>query len=438
MQYNNRWSLVEYGSPYDLIEEISKFNNIPTIVIKEMLIKTGKRMQSSFGYKSNPIVIEDNGIRIVGIAGLIRLAPGIELEIAPKFLGLDSNNIDWREDFFFIATLSKYGHLLSAENLKSSSSERGDLHTLVARAITSMYWANHRRPLRNYRKRDFSDFAIDGDIELYDLLFPEPEGYKQTEIVFDRKNKYNSVILSAAKELLPNLRDPSVIALLDRMIFTLSPQKSSYKKAQKRILPNRSKRWQPLYDISVDILNGLGLSFLQGSSNAPGYIFDTWRVWEDLLGVGFRIGFGDQNVINQSSSTLGNREIMFEDQVIKSKNATVFPDYQISDTLQNFPDFIVDAKYKGNVKDGIRRINDSDLYEALAFAQATSINKIILAYPALIANSTNVGQVELFEKITVGEVIVYGVEIQSKGISRTSGLYNFSNRCSQGLKEIIR
>lgn len=438
MIVKERWSLVEYDSPKEILSEITNLTGFTLQQVRELIIKSGERAGQSIGHNTNPLSISANKIRAKDIAGIFRVAPNIEIEVAPKFLGLDSDNENWREDFFFLATLSKHGRLLETDHLKSRSGERSDLHTLVARSMVNMYWINKRRPLRTYNIKQSSEFAFDGEVDPEDILLPSPDGFIQTSIVFDKQNPYNATILAAARSILPNLRDPSTIAQLQRMIDSLSPQKNIVQKSVTFNFPNRSKRWQTLYDLSVDVLNGFGLTLKAGKAIAPGYVLDTWRVWEDFLGIALRLGFGSEYVKTQVSSKLGIRQRFSKGKIEGSHNANVRPDVTVFTTSDRDISFLIDAKYKGNVLYGKNRIAESDLYEALAFSRATNCKTVILCYPSMASSRLELGEVVQFEKIIVDDIKIFGVEIESKGISKKLGLSIFSKRCSEQLNRIAQ
>lgn len=433
----NRWSLVEYGEPSEIVGSIADSVGLARHQVKDLLMSCGSRVGKTLGFSKNPISITGDGVRAIDVAGLLRAAPGIEIEIAPKFLGLDATNPRWREDFFFMATLSQHGRLLPSDRLTASTGERGDLHTLVARAMTDMFMDNNRRPLRSYRTHRFADFSFDGDIEPEEIINPGPDGYEQTNIVYDRNNVYNATILAAAKEILPNLRDPSIIAKLERMIQALSPQRNLSEAPRARILPSRAKRWQSLYDLSVEVLKGFGLSFKSGSARAPGYLLNTWRVWEDLLGIGLQLGMGSNRVRLQKPSSLGIRHRIIDGKIDGKSSATVTPDAMVFDALHANVSFLVDAKYKGHIEDGRTRISESDLYEALAFMSATNCTKIVLAYPSLSTASLSLGETRAFEQINVDKFKIIGVEVETKGISSAGGLLRFSKRYASDLEIIV-
>ena len=253
-----RLSLVEYGAPVDLSRAIADAIAVDRTKANSLLLEAGNRAASSLRLKYNPITVDAKGTRAIDFAGLIRLAPSLELEVAPKFLGLDDTDAAWREDFFFLSTLSRHGRLLASERLSASGGTPRDLSTLVARSITSMYEARKRRPLRSYRRVCEADFFIDGDPDPVDLIFPSPDGFEQELIRFDRKNGWNGDIVAAAKELLPEVSDPSAASSLVRLIEDLSPQNAPANR--RKPISARHRAWKPLHELSLDVLRGLGLN----------------------------------------------------------------------------------------------------------------------------------------------------------------------------------
>ena len=118
-----RLSLVEYGAPVDLAKSVAQATGLDRSRSSQLLAAAGVRVASSLGLASNPISIDARGVRALDFAGLIRLSPALELEVAPKFLGDAPPH--WREDFFYLSTLSKHGRLLARERLSAAvSSER--------------------------------------------------------------------------------------------------------------------------------------------------------------------------------------------------------------------------------------------------------------------------------------------------------------------------
>jgi 5-methylcytosine-specific restriction enzyme subunit McrC len=423
-----RLSLVEYGSPVDLSRDISAAIGVDRTKANSLLIEAGNRAASSLGLKYNPISIDAIGARATDFAGLIRIAPALELEVAPKFLGLDDADATWREDFFFLSTLSRHGRLLATERLSASGGAPRDLSTLVARSITSMYEARKRRPLRSYRRVKEADFFMDGDPDPVDLIFPSPDGFEQEVIRFDRRNGWNADILAAAKELLPQVSDPSAAAALVRLAEDLSPQNAPA--SRRKSIPARHRAWKPLHELSIDVLGGLGLNYKQGQAHAPGYLVSTWRVWEDLLTVAARLGFGRSAVVPQKGFTLGTKTKTSTGAVSK---VSVFPDCVI-ETDGPRPRLLLDAKYKGHIEKGRLRISEADTYEALAFSKATSCNLVVLAYPAQPGYVPQpVGTCTEFESVQVDAVRIVGIQVETRQISRAGALRVFASNLADGI-----
>ncbi len=428
-----RLSLVEYGSPVDLSREIGAAIGVDRTKANSLLIEAGNRAASNLGLRYNPISVDAIGARAIDFAGLIRLAPALELEVAPKFLGLDDADAAWREDFFFLSTLSRHGRLLATERLSASGGAPRDLSTLVARSITSMYEARKRRPLRSYRRVREADFFIDADPDPVDLIFPSPDGFEQEIIRFDRRNGWNADIVAAAKELLPEVSDPLAAGSLVRLIEDLSPQNGpAYRR---KSIPARHRAWKPLHELSIDVLGGLGLNFKQGQAHAPGYLVSTWRVWEDLLTVAARLGFGRSAVVPQKGFTLGTKTKMSTGAVSK---LSVFPDCVIeADGMR--PRLLLDAKYKGHVEKGQLRISEADMYEALVFSKATGCDLVVLAYPAQPgAVLQPVGTCTAFESVQVDAVRIVGIQVETRHISRAGALKAFAANLADGIVAIVQ
>lgn len=423
-----RLSLVEYGSPVDLSHEIAASVGVDRTKANSLLTDAGARAASSLGLNYNPISVDGKGARAIDFAGLIRLAPSVELEVAPKFLGLDEADSAWREDFFFLSTLSRHGRLLATERLSAAGGAPRDLSTLVARSITSMYDSRKRRPLRSYRRVKEADFFIDGDPDPVDLIFPSPDGFEQELTRFDRRNGWNADIVAAARELLPEVSDPSVVSALVRLIEDLSPQNTPSNR--RKSIPARHRAWKPLHELSVDVLGGLGISYKQGNAHAPGYLVSTWRVWEDLLTLATRMGFGRSAVMPQKGFQLGTKTKISTGKVSK---LSVYPDcVLLADGSR--PTMLLDAKYKGHVEKSQLRISEADIYEALAFSRATGCNLVVLAYPAQPNEPPRpVGTCVVFERALVDEVHIVGIEIEGRFISRKGALRDFSANVAAGI-----
>ncbi|QOW23598.1 restriction endonuclease [Lysobacter sp. H23M47] len=427
----HRFTIVEYAQPVDLIAQVALAIERPKDEVRRLLAQAGTRTASALGFEENPITSNEKGTRAKKVAGLLRIAPSVELEIAPKFLGTSGDS--WREDFFFLATLSKHGRLLASERLAASGGAPPDLSGLVARAMTGMYWDQHRRPLRTYRREEEVDFFLEGDIDPTDLAFPDVDGYKREAIRLTRNNRHNALVSAAAKTLAPQVSDPRAAAGLQRISAHLGEQRPWQRGRQVvRPLPSRSRRWQPLVDLSLDVVQGLGLAFEYGTAAAPGFVVATWQIWQDLLTTASRLAFGAPRVHATHGYQLGNRIKSPSDRTTPLK---VYPDLSI-DPL-GAPPFLLDAKYKGHVERGRLIVSEADIYEAVAFSQASARDMVILAYPAPATDPLKeLGATRVFERVNVGGTRIIAIYVEVRGISRRGGLNSFSARLADELRAL--
>lgn len=428
-----RLQLVEYGKPIDLVGQISTAAKVDREKARRLLEAAGERAAKTLRFNFNPLQVDASGVRAVDFAGMIRLGPSLELEIIPKFLGREAEKSRWREDFYFLANLSRHGRLLASERLRASGNAPKDLATLVARSLASMYWDNRRRPLRSYRRVRIDDVFMEGHVDPVDIRFPGPDGFSQEVVRYDRNNSFNAAIQAAARELLPEIGDSEAANGLVRVIQDLPAQRLSLRRRERKV-PGRSRSWQPVVDLSHDILEGFGISYKEGFSSAPGYVLSTWQAWEDLLTVAVRLIYGPAVASAQKEYLLGTRTGLPEGAV---SNMRVYPDL-IVDANAAVPQFIIDAKYKTNAQKGRVGISESDTYEAMAYSKATSCEHVVLAYPAL-ADGTDrpPGSTKLFEKLKVGAVKIYGVEVEAGGISKRGAVLNFSERLKKDIEQML-
>lgn len=433
-----RFSLVEYGKPKDLVQAIDTETQTGRAEARRILSEAGNRIAGNLGFKNSPIQLKSAGVKAVDFAGLVRLSPSMELEVAPKFLGLDDSDTSWREDFFFLSTLSRHGRLLASESLSATGGSPQNLATLVARSMAGMYQASMRRPLRSYRRVKESSFFLDGDPDPIDLVFPTPDGFKQETVIYDRNNCWNADLMAAAKTLLPEINDPSTTGHLIRLIQDLTPQR--YGRNHGKPIPGRHRTWKPLHDLALDVLNGLGVSFEQGHARAPGYLVSTWRVWEDFMTVVSRLAFGRSVVASQQGFDFGNRIKVGSS--TKKRKLSVFPDCTINGK-GSCPDFLLDAKYKGHIEKETLRISEADIYEAYAFAKAANCPLVVLAYPSIPKDKVlPVGTCVPFERIECDGVTITGGQVESRYISKVGALTKcadtFRESLTQMLTELIR
>ena len=418
-----RFTAIEYSKPTAIPEQFLRGSGIKNGQIQNLVLSAAERVRRLLKLETLPISLTADRFQFQDFAGLLTLAPGLELEVAPKFLG---NTSGWREDFFFLATLSHHGRLLDDEGLKSAAHPASDLGTLIGRSLVEMYWRNQRRPLRTYRHRREREFAIEGEFDAEDLLYPDEEGFRQQITSFTRSNPYNAVIGAAATELATVVPDIETRARLERLAQHL-PRQVRPMQVEQRKLPSRSRPWQATYDLSCDIMRGLGGVYDPKDALAPGFVMQTWRAWEHLVSLALRMIFGGRKVSLQSRHRLGTRQ-----QGSLTTDLCVIPDViVVDDSTDPVRRVLVDAKYKGRIDANSFAISNADIYEALAFAGAAKIRDVILAYPCRLVGELSedhmAGYVSEFSTIKVDGISIKAVELGVCGISKRGGLMRFAN-----------
>ena len=123
---------------------------------------------------------------------------------------------------------------------------------------------------------------------------------------------------------------------------------------------------------------------------SPSFIVDTWRIWEWLITIAFRIGLRNQyQVIPQATTPWGEKKTNGTRSPIN-----VFPDvavYSLSNSSE--PVFLVDAKYKNLDNERANDVERDDLYEAFAFCHATGAKQLFLAYPSSVSHLSEAGSI---------------------------------------------
>ena len=153
----------------------------------------------------------------------------------------------------------------------------------------------------------------------------------------------------------------------------------------------------------------------------------TWQVWEQLVSLSLRTAFSPKSVEVQPQYRLGTRT-----RSGTVKDLHVYPDALVSlDSAEQRRKIIVDAKYKGHVERATTTISNADIYEALAFARATGISEVVLAYPRPINGPPSpkheVGHAHEFSRVLADGVIIRAIELGVCGISGRRGLSRFSD-----------
>jgi hypothetical protein len=424
----------EYVDSPDFLATAEKASGLSVTEMTRLLETSSDRIRKALRLGNQPIQVSGRQVRITDIAGLIKLSPTLELEVAPKFLGDLSQT--WREDFFVVANLTRHGRLLSRDHISASHGNRGDLASLIGYAMASMFWENHRRPLRTYRSEVWNEFSFDGDVDVETVVLPERDGYRQERLTLSRSNFYNTTIQSAVRVILPEVRNIDTRRQLTRVYEALHPQVKRPRESRTGVLPNRHRRWQPLFDLSRRVLDGFGMNLSPDKLNAPGFVMETWRAWEDLVLLGVRAGLRDEVVSGQQQHLLGTRHILLPG----GDSAKVFVTPDVTVGPPRAPKLLVDAKYKTRVDSVRPRIAESDVYEAIGFMKATNTSRIVLSYPKVPQPGETLlepGVSVDFERIDVAGLEIVGIEVEIRGISGPLGFQRFSSNLGAALSVFL-
>lgn len=389
--------------------------------ITALLGETSRRLHRLQSLDSEPIMIDGDRVKVVGLAGLIRVDTGLELEVAPKFAGHETTR--WREDFFRIASLTQSGWILPHEKISAGLAQNNDLASLLGRVMIELFKEQERQPIRLYKRQRWDAFEIDGDLDEESVFLPSEGGFTQEKMALGRANSYNEIIAEAARLLIPDVEDQDVRRQLQRMYAHLSPQRRplSIAGAPPRV-PGRHRHWQQLYDISRGVVAGFGMNFGLEGAPAPGFVVKTWPVWERLLHLAIRTGLRSNEVEAQQKHKFGRRN---------GKDFSVTPDGTVSRLKGRF---LWDAKYKADRERGHRRVSSTDVYEANAFLEAAGAGKIALLYPRP-ANEPvlECGMIQLFDTIELRAGLIYGMSVETRGISTRGGFHDFSTNLAAGV-----
>lgn len=421
-----RLSVTEYLDSPDALAAVADALSITVSEVGALLESANQRLMRQLDLTTPPIKVQSAGLRVEDIAGLVRVSQRFELEVAPKFLARDSAT--WRGDFFVVATLSNHGRVLPQDRLVAGFGERGDLATLVGRAIVEMYWSNARRPLRTYRRTTWRDFSVDGDVEPEELVSPDPDGYLQAITVFDRSNSYNQVIRAAAERLLLEVRDTETRQQVLRVYERLAPQATLRRRPSAGRVPSRHRRWQPLYELSRQVLDGFGVELADALHRmSPGYVLKTAKGWEDLVTAALRHGLPSGVVHAQQPHELGTR------------NGATFKTTPDMTLHLDQPPLLADAKYKGRAGEETMQVTAADVYEGLAFMRASGAKKLLLLYPRRHRGEHNppavLGSATTFEAIKVDALEIVGMEVECRGLSAKDGFRTFSRNLAAAVAD---
>lgn len=362
-----RFSIVENDSGIE-VNEI--FPDYSIMEVEKVLYRLNNRIKKELGIKRDAIALHGTRLQAMGIAGILRVSSSIELLIIPKYIS--GHGKRWQESLFLLSALSRYGDLITENRVASDTKKDSSLFDMAGRILEYEYQMNKRQPLRQYRQYRYVDYSIDGEID-FELAFDRnPDGVLQERVLFDKQNSYNATIQEAMRLVVPYICDSGIKERL--LIYARELGKQKFRKGPRERVPARNRCWSNIYNLSFDILSGMGSITDVGVYSSPGFIANTWRIWEWLITFGLKYGMGKEyEVVPQAKISWGTSKSCSE-----IKKVNVFPDVLVY--KNGMPEFIVDAKYK-TLKNGMKDIDREDLYEAFAFCDATNVNNLFLAYP---------------------------------------------------------
>ncbi len=371
---------------------------------------------------SGPILVDGDIVKVVDVAGVLRLAPGAELDVAPKFLG--DQHDGWREDLLAISNYTQRGQL-SAQSVRSQVGHTGDLASIIGRAFVDEFSRHNRKPLRLYQHQRWRDFSLDGDLDTDEVYERSADGLPQRAVALDRRNPYNALMAAAADVLIADVLDSSVRNQLVRVRRTLGGQPAPPKKI--RPVPARHQPWAGLVELSERIVSGADLTLHADRYEAPGFVVRTWEAWERLTFLALRHELGHGNVKAQVEFDWGWRST---GDLIKVKPDVSIPQSSGAPRL-------VDAKYKTRIDKTNLRITQADLMEAAAFMTACDAQRIVLLYPrnVLTGHARVCGAAAIFDLATVKPGYqVLGVDVEVRGFSARGEHRRFAERLTAAVE----
>jgi 5-methylcytosine-specific restriction enzyme subunit McrC len=171
---------------------------------------------------------------------------------------------------------------------------------------------------------------------------------------------------------------------------------------------------------------GFGVDYVGRELLAPGYAVKTADAWQDLVSFALEAQLGTKASARLASFPWASRGPAV---------VSVTPDVSVS-----FPsaEALVDAKYKGRLDDDVRRISSSDLYESYAFSRASGRSTVLLVYPRTASQPrVALGHGEEFDRVTVDDTTVVGVEVECRGLAQRGGFRTFASALVAALEMIV-
>ena len=359
---------------------------------------------------STALHIERDRFTFGRVAGIFPVTEQLEIEVIPKFM---TGNESWRADFLLLLARTRWGVLAERQMVSTAKSRDRAINDSLAMVFLTMFDKVSHVPIRTYRRKVQNQFEIEGELDEESILLPDNDGFVQTITEFTRSNSYNSVIVEAAKVLARSTGDFDLRSRLDKAVFQLGPQ-SALPPSLPRAVPSRFRNWAELYGLSVDILDGYGIDYInQGEIMSPGFVVRTSDAWEEFIRQALVTGMDKCAVAFQEKHPFAKRDHSI---------VRVRPDYVVRSPGGGA--LLVDAKYKYADANN-KSISNADIYEGWAFMKATGIPRLVLLYPY--AGTDMREPFERFQRVADEDKEIFGVRINPEMVG-FKGLAHFANK----------
>lgn len=427
MVNRQRPTLIEGGEAVSL-SSIQQMIGLPVGSIQPLFVESSRRLRRELRLRSEPFTVTEGVVRTIGVAGVVRLAPKVEIEIVPKCF--DPGGPKWHDDFIIVAAATRLGRIFRREQVTATvRSPHSDVLSLLAAIFLEELEGLIHVPIREYRHSSWIDPNLDGDLDYTEIWEARPEGFIQIGPTLSVNNEFMGVIGESASYLADASADRAVGQHL-RCLVSKFP--STVRGRIRDRVPGRYARWQRLYNLAIDVRSGLGFRLgPSGALRVPGFVLNTERGWEDLLALALTSQGNYLRAMVKPASRIGVRHP-------GSQDVFTYPDIVLTPPSFNQP-VIVDAKYKGTSSQPVQRISSDDLYEALAFLMAQGSNIAILVYPVCDLPSTDLGPGTLrpFDEVMINSYRIVGAAVNTSGIGRAHGLQEFGRRLGQGILDVV-
>lgn len=363
--------------------------------------------------------MEYDKFRFERIAGIFPVTGQLEIEVIPKFM---SGNEAWRAELLLLLARTRWGVLAERQMVGTSKSRDCAINDSLAIVFLSMFDKVSHTPIRTYRRKVSHQFEIEGELDEESVLLVDNDGFKQTITEFTRNNVYNSVIVAAAKVLAQSTGNFDLRSRLNRVVYLLGPQ-AALPVSIPKVVPSRFGSWAELYGLSIDILDGYGIDYInQGEISSPGFVVRTSDAWEEFIRRALVMGLKGLTVVFQENHPFAKRDRSI---------VRVRPDYIVRSPQGEA--LLMDAKYK--YADAYNKsISNSDIYEGWAFMKATGIPRLVLLYP-YVGVDVKV-PFERFQRIADESKEIIGVRV-NPGMAGIRGIRYFAEALGSFIKPML-